>query len=147
MDSAELFSDDGVDDLLGDPVGDAQVQAGDDDEADDHAGRLRDLTAVGPLDALQLGPGGAQEAYEAPRALAGRCAWSDLALPRGRSDTDGFLFQSSVVDLVRLVLLLLVAERAAPGVGVLVLAEGLDRLAFGARDQRGLELVDPGVVE
>jgi hypothetical protein len=52
----QRYIDDDVDDLLGDPVGETEVQAGDDDEADDHAGGLGDLTAVGPLHALQLGP-------------------------------------------------------------------------------------------
>jgi hypothetical protein len=47
-----FFSDDVVDDLLGDPVGDAEVQTGDDDEANDHSGGLRDLSTVGPLYAL-----------------------------------------------------------------------------------------------
>src|SRR6266542_6311654 len=121
MDSAKLFSDDGVDDLLGDPVGDAQVQAGDDDEADDDAGRLGDLTAVGPLHALQLGPRRAQEAYEAPGALACRGGRGGFAPACGRLGADGLTLQGSVVDRVVLVLVFgLLAESASPGVGVLV---------------------------
>src|SRR5580704_4309729 len=50
-----------VNDLLCHPIGSAQVHAGDRDEAE-HDGRgLGDLGAVGPLYALKLGPGGAQE--------------------------------------------------------------------------------------
>jgi hypothetical protein len=63
---------DGVDDLLGHPVGDAQVRARDDHETDHHARRLEDLAAVGPLDALQLGPAGRQELDEARPTAPGR---------------------------------------------------------------------------
>ena len=56
MGSVQLFfSDDVVDDPLCDPVGDAQVETGDDDEAHDHRGGLRDLPTIGPLYALELG--------------------------------------------------------------------------------------------
>ena len=53
-------------------VGDAEVEARDDDEAQDDGGGLTDLTAVRPLHALKLGPGGAQEGDEAEAALLGR---------------------------------------------------------------------------
>src|SRR3954453_5304979 len=56
-----LSLEDEVDDSLRDRVGESQVGTGDGDEAEDDGRGLGDLTAVGPLDALQLGPGGPQE--------------------------------------------------------------------------------------
>src|SRR5580700_11902419 len=55
-------SEDEFNDFLGHIIGQAEIGAGDRDEADDHRGGLRDLTAVGPLYPLQLGPAGTQEA-------------------------------------------------------------------------------------
>ncbi|MCW3004466.1 MAG: hypothetical protein JWQ20_3764, partial [Conexibacter sp.] len=46
------------------------VGPGDDDEAHDDARRLGDLTAIGPLNALKLGPGRLQEVPE-PRTAMG----------------------------------------------------------------------------
>jgi hypothetical protein len=43
---------DEFDDFLGHEIGHTKVGAGDRDEAEDHRRRLRDLTTVGPLDAL-----------------------------------------------------------------------------------------------
>src|SRR5208283_1509647 len=57
--------DDEVDELAGEIVGDAEEDAGDDYEAEHDAGRLGDLLAVRPLDALELGPAGAQEVEDA----------------------------------------------------------------------------------
>src|SRR5271168_91848 len=54
--------EDEFDDFLGDIVGGAKVETCDCDEPEDDGGRLRDLPAVGPLYALELGPAGAQEA-------------------------------------------------------------------------------------
>src|SRR5947209_11974433 len=56
--------EDVVHDLLRRPVGDAEIDAGDRDEAQDDGGGLGHLTAVGPLHALQLGPRGAQEVHD-----------------------------------------------------------------------------------
>src|SRR3954467_2827402 len=57
--------EDEVDDALRDDVGEAEEGAGDHDEAK-HDGRgLTDLLAIGPLDALKLGPAGTQKADEA----------------------------------------------------------------------------------
>ena len=50
-----------MDDPAGDPVGEAEICAGDDDEADDDSGGLHDLTAIGPLDPLKLAPASTQE--------------------------------------------------------------------------------------
>src|SRR6185437_6758261 len=49
-------SEDEFDDFLCDDVGEAEIRAGDGDEPEHDGGRLRDLAAVGPLDALELGP-------------------------------------------------------------------------------------------
>ena len=38
-----------------------RYSAGDGDEPEHDSGRLRDLTTIGPLDSLQLGPAGTQE--------------------------------------------------------------------------------------
>ena len=57
----------------------AEVRARDRDEAEHDGRRLRDLAAVGPLYALQLGPAGAQA-----RRFAAATARSRLAL-RGAS--------------------------------------------------------------
>src|SRR5207244_7063887 len=45
--------------------GGAEVEAGDGDEPEHDRGRLRDLAAVGPLHALELGPARAQEGHDA----------------------------------------------------------------------------------
>jgi hypothetical protein len=50
---------------LSDYVGKAKIGAGDHNEAKNDCSCLPDLAAVGPLDALQLGPRGAQEVKEA----------------------------------------------------------------------------------
>ena len=60
-----------IDDPVGGRIGDAEVQAGDDDEAQHDRGGLPDLAAVGPLDPLQLGPGGREERDEAKAARLG----------------------------------------------------------------------------
>jgi hypothetical protein len=62
--------EDKFDDFFGDDVGGAEIQAGDDDEPEHDGGRLRDVAAVGPLNALQLGPARANE--------------RDGAVPRGQ---------------------------------------------------------------
>ena len=54
-------SEDEVDDLLGCPIGGTEVDAGDGDEAEHDRGGLGDMATIGPLHALELGPGGAQE--------------------------------------------------------------------------------------
>src|SRR5271166_2974654 len=82
-------SEDEFDDFLGDRVGQAEVGAGDGDEADDDGGRLRDLAAVGPLYALELRPARAEEADRAIAAaqrraggLLGRDDGAAAAAPR-----------------------------------------------------------------
>src|SRR3954471_13530556 len=72
MAALRLGLQDEVDDVLGDDVGETEVCAGDDHEADHDGGRLADLTAVGPLHTLKLGPAGAQEADEAVAAAVAR---------------------------------------------------------------------------
>src|SRR6188472_4321225 len=52
---------DGLDQGVPDGVEEAQVRACDDHEPDRDRGALADLTSVGPLDALELGPGRTQE--------------------------------------------------------------------------------------
>src|SRR5690349_23521285 len=90
-------SQDEFDDFFGYVVGQPEIGAGDCDEAK-HDGRgLRDLAAVGPLHALQLGPAGAQEgsgAIAAPERRPGGvlCASGALlcsvtTIPVGRSDS------------------------------------------------------------
>src|SRR5215203_5521578 len=56
---------DGLDQGVPDGVEDAQVRACDDHEPERDRGALADLTAVGPLDALELGPGRTQEIHRA----------------------------------------------------------------------------------
>src|SRR3954447_1319053 len=109
--------EDEVDDALRDYVGEAEVGARDGDEAEDDGRGLSDLTAVGPLDALQLGPGGAQEVDDAIalRLRAGRRGGRGAAGGR-RGLGDRLALELGVVDL--------------------------GRLAVGAGDDRGLDLVD-----
>src|SRR4029077_10502945 len=66
-------SEDEFDKFFGHVVGQAQIGAGDRDEAQHDSRRLRDLTAVGPLHAMQLGPAGAQ-APDRARATAQGCS-------------------------------------------------------------------------
>ena len=56
---------DGLDDGIPDRVEQPEVGARDDHEPERHRGALADLTAVGPLDAAQLGVGRAQEVRRA----------------------------------------------------------------------------------
>jgi len=49
----------------GHPVGGAEVEAGDDNEADHDSGRLHHLATVRPLYPLQLAPASLKEVYEA----------------------------------------------------------------------------------
>ena len=107
-------SEDCVDELAERPVGEAEVGAGDDHEAD-HDGRgLSDLAAVGPLDALELLPAVAEEGDDpvAAAALApagGAVAFGAGGDRRGRGGAvgalDGVLGLRGVVavvlDLVR----------------------------------------------
>src|SRR3954465_1316836 len=102
--------EDEVDDALRDGVGEAEVGARDGDEAEDHGGGLGDLAAVGPLNALQLGPRGAQEVGDAiaPGTRAGRGA--RLARCRNRrglglgagAGADRLALELSLVDVGRL---------------------------------------------
>src|SRR3954470_1267112 len=109
--------EDEVDDALRDRVGEAEVGARDGDEAQDDGRGLRDLTAVGPLDALQLGPGGAQEVDDAValRLRAGRRGGRGAAGGR-RGLGDRLALELGLVDV--------------------------GGLAVGAGDDRGLDLVD-----
>jgi hypothetical protein len=145
-----FFSDDGVDDLLCDPVGDTQVETGDDDEAHDHGGGLRDLTTIGPLYALQLGPRRAQEADEARRAPPrgrSRGARSDDvgALDRRRGD-------GGLLELVVEVVVVLVAEGLTRGLPVLLVRDervigvalGIGGQAAGTSARYGCERAGPG---
>src|SRR3954451_6275810 len=64
----EDLLDDGVPDRVQEP----EIGAGDDHEPEHDRRALADLAAVGPLDAAQLGPGGAEEVGRAAaQALAG----------------------------------------------------------------------------
>jgi hypothetical protein len=84
------FLDDCVDDLAGDVVGDAEEDAGDDDEAEYHAGGLRDLLAIRPLDPLQLGPARSQEGDDAGVPNAALAALtSPLSSPSSPNATGG----------------------------------------------------------
>src|SRR5918998_5195775 len=69
---AEGGLDDEIDELLCEEVRDPEERARDHDEAEDDRGGLTDLTAVRPLHALELGPGGAEEVGEATAAAAVR---------------------------------------------------------------------------
>src|SRR5438309_12102377 len=126
-----------VDDLLRDEVGQAEVGAGDGDEAEHDPGRLRDLAAVRPLDALELGPRGAQEVGDAvaPRPRAGGRPPAALDAP-GRA-------RRRLAGAARRRWLVFGAVAAAPNGGRLqrLLVE-VARLAVGTRDDRGLDLVD-----
>jgi hypothetical protein len=68
----ESRSEDEFDEFLGDIVGAAKVETSDGNEAKYDGCRLEDLTAIRPLDALQLGPAGTEEANGAV-AAAERC--------------------------------------------------------------------------
>src|SRR3954454_21147101 len=163
MEGSGLASDDDVDDLLGHVVGQDQVQAGDDHEADDHAGRLGDLPAVGPLYALELGPARAQEAEEADDAAMRRRAGRGLGAARRRRAAQRLALELGVLGLVgrgaalaaRLVLVDLVLELGEALVGQVLRAGALVDGRVGdaavtldvglsacAADERGLELVD-----
>src|SRR5213076_61612 len=96
------FLDDEVDDLLRDPVGEAEVEAGDDHEAEHDTGGLCDLTAIRPLHALELGPGRAQEVDEAVAAGGGDAAGlagGDGALAAGGSGLDRLALDLGLVDV------------------------------------------------
>src|SRR3954469_13997400 len=110
--------EDEVDDALRDGVGEAEVGARDGDEAEDDGGGLRDLAAVGPLDALQLGPGGAQEVGQS-------VALGPRAGRRGRSPARGRRRGS-------------LGDRLALELGLV----DVGGLAVGPGDDRGLDLVD-----
>ncbi len=94
------LSEDEFDDFLGDVVGQAQVGAGDGDEAEHDGGRLGDLAAVGPLHALELGPAGAQEADRAV-AAAERRAGGLLGADRRRTAAAARRRRSELLQLVR----------------------------------------------
>src|SRR3954471_10629386 len=115
-----LSLEDEVDDSLRDRVGESQVGTGDGDEAEDDGRGLGNLTAVGPLDALQLGPGGPQEVGDpvAARTRARGGARRLGARRRSRGGRRG-------------------ADRLALELGLV----DVGRLAVSTRDDRGLEHV------
>src|SRR4051812_21157335 len=119
MDSLE----DEVDDLLGRPVGDAEVDPGDQDEAQDHRGGLADLAAIRPLDTLELRPRGAEEVDEPVAARGGGAARGlghlGAAATVGGRGREGLLLQLGLLEL--------------PADAV------VDRVALGAADDAGLE--------
>ena len=79
-------------DLLGRPVGKTEVYARDGHEADDDCSGLSDVTPVGPLYSLQLGPAGSQEGNRAPvDRLRGLGDSRRLLGFRSRSISEGFL--------------------------------------------------------
>ena len=100
-----------------------------------------DLSTIRPLYALQLGPRRAQEADEArgapPGGRAGRRRGDHLTALDGGGG-DGLLLEL----LVEVLVVLDLAEGLAPGLGILLLAEGLAGIVRPRPDERGLELVD-----
>src|SRR5690242_14177495 len=122
--------DDEVDDLLGGPVGDAQVDAHHRDESKHDSSRLCDLTTVGPLHTLKLGPAGTQEGAH---ASADRLAWATRrkgCFAAERSVAASVL--GSTPTGGRLALLLRIVDRGG-------------RLRWntaGSAHERGVELVD-----
>src|SRR5947207_897752 len=76
------LSEDGVDDARPDGVEEAEVGAGDHDEAQHDAGGLRDLLAIRPLHATELDHACAQEVDEAVAA-----APADLGADGGLAPT------------------------------------------------------------
>src|SRR2546421_1291471 len=112
-------SQDEFDDFLGYDVGEPQIRAGDCHEAKDDGRRLRDLAAIGPLHALELGPAGAQEGSGA------------IAAPERRPG--GVLFAPG---------LLLYSVDAILGGGS---ASGLGAIGLGAIGLRDIGLGDIGL--
>jgi hypothetical protein len=166
--------EDEIYDALGHPVGGAEVGAGDGDEAEYDGGRLGDLAAVGPLDALELSPGGAEKGdgatWQGVAALAG--GWCCGTLAEGfeggavvataattGAATCGRELGRGAVGLKATVTLglgrldwRLRRDGLGPrfGIGALSrLGPGLGGHATGAADEGGVELVDlaGGVVE
>jgi hypothetical protein len=154
----QLPSEDEFDDFLSDEVGGAKVQTCDGDEAEHDGGRLRDLAAIWPLDALQLSPARADEG-ECTIATRGerRSGWA-LARAFASAPTvtcDAVVapaIAGSVAGVEEIVARSLVAVAglgARLDVELLIERDGwtLDGLREGrdtacAADERGVELVD-----
>src|SRR5580704_17943921 len=147
-------SQDEFNDFLGDVVRGAEVQTSNCDEAEHDGRRLEDVTAVRPLDTLQLGPAGAQKADRAV-AFANRGAGcllgADATVGAAATGTPahrraGWFLKFVLADVAlgqRLGLDFALGE--VVDVGALV---GIERHAAGAADERGVELVGvSGVLE
>src|SRR6185437_436838 len=146
-------------------VGEAEVGTGDRDEAEHDRRGLRDRAAVGPLDALKLGPACAQEADDAV-AAAERCArgalGADAAVVAPAAATSDVPAAAAGSAAAGLELLKFVLGDVALGSGLLIdfalgevvrfrldVAFGRRGDAAGAAHEGGVELVDlaRGVVE
>jgi hypothetical protein len=154
-------SEDEFDDFFGHEIGGAEVEAGDGDEPEYDGGRLRDMTAVGPLHALELSPARAQESHD---AVAGRQRRAGRSLADAGDSATSASRWGSKTDR-RAVTILVALERGAGNlqrvfggpvslqrlVCVLVGLRGVwrGRDPAGSGHERGIELVDVarGVLE
>jgi len=139
-------SEDEIYDLLGRPVGNAEIYPGDGHKADDDGRGLCDMTPVGPLYSLQLSPAGPKEGKRTPvdrlRGLV-----SDRRLLGGRAIAEGVLGGLRTAsaappassparwhELSR--------RRLERAIAVLRLSFLLDWDSASAADERSVELVD-----
>ena len=135
---------------MGSPVGKAEIYARDGHEADDDCSGLRDMSPVGPLYSLQLGPAGSKESdrpsVDRLRGL-GSC-WRLLGCRAIPESVFGGLWVASATaptssPTCRNELGWWRLERA---IAVLGLGLLFDRHPAGTTDESGVELVDvPGM--
>jgi hypothetical protein len=137
------MSENEIDDLLGGPVGCAKVDAGDSDEAEHDRCGLGDLATVGPLNTLELGPGGAQEGDGTMVNRLGGSANDSTALTRSP-------IAESLLDRGALAADATSPRRDQPiwghFTGAFAILPGvnlpLERGSAGAPDEGGVELID-----
>jgi hypothetical protein len=120
------------------PVGDAEVGAGDRDEAEYDRRCLTNLASVRPLHTLELGPAGAEKRNDAV-ALRARRLWGwNSALPKGLLRCRSVSTVPTTTTTGRNQL----RRLRLRGAFAIALNLGLDRNAASAANERGVELVD-----
>jgi hypothetical protein len=140
--------EDEIHDLLGGPVGEAQVYASDDEEAEHHRSGLRDVAAIWPLHTLKLCPTRPQERNGAKTKGLARPA-TGSGLLGGHTLTERLL---QLVGAPSTTAASTLCGRKLPLTRAFAVPLDLHLLlkrnAPGATHERGVELVDvPCVVE
>jgi hypothetical protein len=143
-----MCSEHEVDDLLGNPVGRAEVKPGDYYETQHNGSGLRHLPTIGPLYALKLSPARSQEGdrsenERATRSRRGSTAaghWPRVAVVSPTSERRRGCGAGRLVGFFKIIVCEILGVIAERGLAIEDLVDAV-QVRLCSRDQRGVELI------